>query len=84
MLSIFLMLNVLLFAFNLLPLPPLDGAATLGLVLPQGAAEMVRVLTRTPMFSLVGLLIAWRIFPFIAHPIFSIVLLILHPSMSYS
>src|SRR5262245_12690844 len=47
-LSILLMLNVLLAAFNLLPLPPLDGASVLGLVLPGDL--MIRFLgfTRGP------------------------------------
>ncbi len=47
LLSIFLMLNVLLFAFNLLPLPPLDGSAVLGLVLPQSQAIQLQQFTRS-------------------------------------
>ena len=38
MLSIFLTLNVLLCAFNLIPLPPLDGASVIGLFVPESAA----------------------------------------------
>ena len=34
-LSIFLTLNVLLCAFNLIPLPPLDGASVIGLFIPD-------------------------------------------------
>jgi len=82
-LSIFLMLNVLLFVFNLLPFPPLDGGSALGLVLPEALAQQIRALTRNPMFSLAGLLIAWQVFPMIARPIFGIVLRLLHPGLVY-
>lgn len=82
-LSIFLMLNVLLFVFNLLPFPPLDGASALGLVLPEEAATKLRELARKPGFSLIGLLIAWQVFPFVTAPIFGFVLKLLHPSAAY-
>ena len=82
-LSIFLMLNVLLFVFNLLPFPPLDGGSALGLVLPEALAQQIRALTRNPMFSLAGLLIAWQVFPMIARPVFGIVLRLLHPGLVY-
>ena len=62
-LSIFLTLNVLLCAFNLIPLPPLDGASVIGLFIPASATLKMRELSHSPMFQLAGLLIAWRIFP---------------------
>ena len=83
-LSIFLMLNVLLFVFNLLPVPPLDGASAMGLVLPEELAERFVNLARTPGFSLFGLLIAWQVFPYLARPLFGIVLRLLHPGVSYT
>ena len=83
-LSIFLMLNVLLFVFNLLPIPPLDGASAIGVILPEAAAAAVRNLARTPGFSLIGLLVAWKVFPFIAHPLFGLVLSLLHPGVAYT
>ncbi len=82
-LSVFLMLNVLLGAFNLVPLPPLDGSSVLGLLLPEGQARTVRRLSASPQFSLVGLLVAWQIFPKVAHPIFRLVLGLLHPGVPY-
>lgn len=36
------------------------------------------------MFQLLGLLLAWRIFPAIADPLFALVLKALHPGESYS
>jgi Zn-dependent protease len=44
LLSIFLMLNVILFAFNLLPLPPLDGGHFLPYLLPRGSWTALRTL----------------------------------------
>jgi Zn-dependent protease len=83
-LSIFLTLNVLLCAFNLIPLPPLDGSSVIGLFLPASATLKLRELSHTPMFQLAGLLIAWRIFPTIVGPLFGLILRAVHPSLAYS
>jgi Zn-dependent protease len=82
-LSVFLMLNVFLFVFNLIPLPPLDGASVITLALPPSAAETLRVWSATPMFQLAGLVIAWRIFPTVTGPLFRLVLGLVHPNHSY-
>lgn len=82
--SIFLMLNVLLFFFNLLPFPPLDGGSAIGLILPVDAARSLQKLTRTPMLSIFGLLFAWKVFPYIAKPLFGMVLSLLHPGLMYT
>jgi Zn-dependent protease len=84
LLSIFLVLNVLLAVFNLLPLPPLDGGAILEYFLPPRMAAQLAEWSRTPMFQILGLLVAWRIFPEIARPIFTLVLTALHPGVGYS
>ncbi|MEO1083237.1 MAG: site-2 protease family protein [Acidobacteriota bacterium] len=69
LLSILFALNVLLFLFNLLPLPPLDGASLLPLVLPEGASRSYNEFMRQPGFSLLGLLLAWKLFPEIFWPV---------------
>ena len=84
LLSIFLMLNVLLCVFNLLPLPPLDGSAILEIFLPQQMAQQLGEWSRQPMFQMIGLLVAWRVFPMLAAPLFSFVLKLVHPAASYS
>jgi Zn-dependent protease len=83
-LSIFLTLNVLLCAFNLIPLPPLDGSSVIGLFIPASATLKLRELSHTPMFQLAGLLIAWRIFPAIVGPLFGLILRAVHPALDYS
>ena len=84
LLSIFLMLNVLLCVFNLLPLPPLDGSAILEIFLPQQMAQQLGEWSRQPMFQMIGLLVAWRVFPMMTDPLFATVLTLLHPDVSYS
>ncbi len=80
-LSVMLMLNVLLGTFNLVPLPPLDGSSAVELLLPQRVAEKFRSVVRQPMFSLVGLLLAWQVFPFVARPLFRLVVRSLFPDV---
>ena len=83
LLSIFLMLNVLLFAFNLLPLPPLDGSAVLALVLPERQAVQLQEISAQPWLQILGLAIAWKFFPLISSPLFALVLRLLHPADAY-
>ena len=76
--------NVILGTFNLVPLPPLDGSAAIGLLLPEKAAAALRRVSRSPQFSLVGLFLAWKVFPLVTSPLFGWVIKLLHPGLSYS
>ena len=71
--SVLLSLNLLLCLFNLLPIPPMDGASILA-----GLSEALRALrdrlSAQPMFGLIGLLLAWRVFPYVFQPVFVLVL----------
>lgn len=82
-LSVLLMLNVLLGTFNLLPLPPLDGGSVFSIFLPEDLGRKLRDLQSNGMFSMVGLLVAWRVFPYLTDPIFSTVLRLVHPDSFY-
>ena len=84
LLSVLLVLNLLLFVFNMLPLPPLDGATALGGLLPERAALGLRQFFSSPAFSLLGIFIAWQLFPHFARPIFSAILALVHPADRYS
>jgi Zn-dependent protease len=83
-LSVFLVLNVFIGLFNLLPLPPLDGFSVVSILLPEAHASKWRALQANPGMSMVGLLIAWRVFPLITGPLFSMLLRLVHPGESYS
>ncbi len=74
MLSLFFSLNLLLGAFNLLPVPPLDGSNVPFLFLPPSAANSYRAALQRPAFAMVGLIIAWNLFGHIFHPIFALAL----------
>lgn len=82
-LSVLFSLNLLLFAFNLLPLPPLDGSAILPGFMSDSAAARYREILHQPMFSFIGLLAAWRVFPFISDPLQTLALNLLYPGMGY-
>ena len=67
--AILFLLNLLLFAFNLLPVPPLDGSAILPMFMSDNVARRYREFLHQPMFSLLGLLLAWKVFPYLFEPI---------------
>jgi Zn-dependent protease len=77
--SAFFTLNLLLFAFNLLPLPPLDGSGVLPLFLPDSLVEGYQRLMRQPLFAIGGLLLAWQAFGAIFGPLFRLALGLLYP-----
>jgi len=71
-LSVLLKLNILLGVFNLLPVPPLDGYSVLGLVLPEDTFLKFLEWVRSPAFSLIGLLIALQVLPYLIQPAFRV------------
>ena len=75
--GILFMLNLLLFAFNLLPVPPLDGSAILPMFMSDNAARRYREFLHQPMFSLLGLLLAWKVFPYLFEPLQAVALSLL-------
>ena len=77
-LSVLFSLNLLLAIFNLLPVPPLDGHAAVGLLISENAARRFAALARDPTLSIVGLLVCWRIFPYIFSPVFDLSLWLLY------
>ncbi len=83
-LSILFTLNLILLVFNLLPLPPLDGSAVIPLLLtPKAALHYKDFLATTPALSLVGLVIAWKLFSPLFGPLHVFALNLLYPGMGY-
>ncbi len=82
-LSVALDLNLLLFLFNLIPLPPLDGSGILQGLMPGPVGSFLQTLSRNPMMSILGLLVAWQVFDYMFEPAFALVLALLHPGVSY-
>jgi len=63
LLRIFFILNSILLCFNLLPLPPLDGGSVVTLLMPVRHALNFRDFMSQPTYSLIGLIVAWNLFP---------------------
>ena len=82
-LTVLLVLNSLLFVFNMLPLPPLDGASAIGGILPEHTALAIRGLLSSPAFSVLGILVAWQVFPYFVRPFFDALLKVVHPADRY-
>ncbi len=78
-LSVLLMSNALLCAFNLLPVPPLDGAMAITLVMPASVARRVRAAAALPGLPIVGLLAAWQLCPRLTRPLLDMALALLYP-----
>ena len=82
LLSVMFVLNLLLFLFNLLPVPPLDGASAATLLMSEGTGRRFREFTHS--WGFIGLLLAWYLFRQIFDPLFVLSLNALYfPLASY-
>lgn len=81
LLSVLFVLNLLLFVFNLLPVPPLDGNSAITLLMSEEMGRRFREFTRS--FGLLGLLLAWFLFGRIFQPLYTLALNLLHPGAGY-
>jgi Zn-dependent protease len=82
-LSVLFSLNLILFAFNLLPLPPMDGSAVVQLFMSDGAARWLQSFYRQPMIGWIGILVAWQLFGTLFAPIDRFALGLLYPDLLY-
>jgi Zn-dependent protease len=62
-------LNLILFVFNLIPVPPLDGASVVGLFLSEQNARRLQEWMAQPMLAIGGILVAWLVMRAIALPV---------------
>jgi Zn-dependent protease len=82
--SIAFSMNLMLACLNMFPLPPLDGSAAVTLLMNESTANKYQqMLWRTPMFGMVGMLLAWRMFDVIFYPIFWVVVAVIYPDAAY-
>jgi Zn-dependent protease len=79
LLGIIFKLNLLLFLFNLLPLPPLDGSAIVQLFMRRETAIRYQVAMSQPQFAMVGLVAAWAVFAKIWPIVLGVALRLLYP-----
>lgn len=83
LLSILFTLNLILFGFNLLPFPPLDGSGVLSLVLPEDAARRAQAFFAQPALSLGGILLAFILFREVFPPLHLAAINLLYPGLGY-
>jgi Zn-dependent protease len=69
MTSVLFSLNLILFLFNLIPFPPMDGATVLGGWFAPFRDWRERT-GANPFFSMIGLLLAWQVFPHLFAPVY--------------
>lgn len=81
--SVLFSLNLLLFAFNLIPLPPLDGSGAVGLFLGDDAARRYMTVTSQPIFALGGLVLAWLLVPRFFWYLHLAAINLLYPGVTY-
>jgi Zn-dependent protease len=77
-LSMMLVLNTILCLFNLLPVPPLDGASAITLLLPAQAGLRLRQALRQPAIAMAGLFAVWFGFGAIVRPVFGVLIRLVH------
>ena len=71
-------LNLILFVFNLIPLPPLDGSGVLPLFMKESLAQRYLEFIHNPIFSMIGLLVAWKFGYYLILPVFAVALILLY------
>ena len=76
-------LNLVLTVLNMLPIPPLDGSGVLTLFLSENNARKFNDFFRNPMFSMIGILLVWKIFGPIFHVFFRLAISLLYPEANY-
>lgn len=80
--SVLFSLNLILFVFNLFPLPPLDGSAIYPPLISEDAARSFkRLLAAQPALSLLGLVIAWKLFSPVFQPVLGVALRLLYSGL---
>ncbi len=82
--SILFSLNLILFTFNLLPLPHFDGSKVFLFFLDRGNALKLMEFINNPTLAFLSLIIAWNTFYFIFGPIHLFFINLLYPGVSYS
>ncbi|KAF0139926.1 MAG: peptidase M50 [Stygiobacter sp.] len=82
-LSIMFSLNLILFVFNLIPVPPLDGSGIIPLYLNEESGRKYMDFISNSVFSMVGLFIAWKVFDLIFWKLHLVFINILYPGSFY-
>ena len=83
LLSIVFTLNLILFVFNLLPLPPLDGSGIVPLFLSRERALRYMDFMRNNPVVFFGIFVAWKVFDYLFDPVHLAFINMLYPGAGY-
>jgi Zn-dependent protease len=83
LLSILFSLNLLLFTFNLMPLPPLDGSGIVPFFMSEKNAAAYMDFIHGNQLSFIGLFLAWKLFDYIFDPVHLAFINLLYPGRGY-
>ena len=83
LLSILFTLNLLLFTFNLMPVPPLDGSGIIPFLLSKERAVAYMDFLHGSQLSFIGLFVAWKVFDYVFDPVHLLFINMLYPDYGY-
>ncbi len=72
-LSVMFTLNLFLGLFNLLPIPPLDGAGVLEGAFPETMGSLFQKLRQNPMAGIIGMIVIFRFGGTLVQPLFNFI-----------
>jgi len=80
--SVVFSLNVLLFFFNMMPIPPLDGSGIYRLF-RGGLGERIQAFIHSPFVSFGGIFVAWKLIDLLYPSIQLLAIRLLYPGVMY-
>lgn len=83
LLSITFILNSILFLFNLIPIPPLDGSGIVPIYLSEEKGRKYLEAFSKAAFEFIGILIAWKLFDLIYFQLHTAIINLLYPDSNY-
>lgn len=78
LLSMLLLMNLLLFVLNIIPIPPLDGSAVIPLFLSETQTQRYRSFIYNPAFAIIGMIIIFLLIKYIYPPLHFLALKIIY------
>lgn len=81
LLSMLLLMNLLLFVLNIIPIPPLDGSAVIPLFLSETQTQRYRAFIYNPAFGLIGMIVIFLLIKYIYPPVHFLALKIIYSAL---
>ena len=78
LLSMMLLMNLLLFVINILPIPPLDGSAVLPLFLSENLTRRYQAFIHNPIFAIMGMFFIFFIIRYIYPPVHTLAIKLIY------